>query len=254
MDEIFRYLLLVARRDRVVWSLMGMMVMVSLASLVLGHGVMVEERQATTVFVAGGMRFILVVGVVLFTATQLRHMDHSRELAVFISRPITRGQFLIGFYGALCLFAASLCMIAALLVMLVGVPNLGGLVAWWGSLAGELAIMAAAAMAFGLMLKSPVAAALAALGYYFLARIMALLVMTQDSSLAKTNTAMDAAVAWVIRLGGYLVPRLDRFAQSEWLVYSMPSAFEAGLIYGQIGVFSGLFLIMAWLDFSKKEC
>ncbi|MBI1275593.1 hypothetical protein GC177_06440 [bacterium] len=254
MDEIFRYVLLIARRDRVVWSLVAMMLMLAVACLVLGHGVMVEEEQATTVFLSGGLRLLLVMGLTLFTATQLRHMDHSRELAVFISRPITRGQFLLGFYAALGVFAMGLSVVAALLVKLVGVPDAQGLAVWGATLAGELLIIAAVAMAFGLMLKSPVVSALATLGYYFMARMMSLFVMTQASSLAKTHTAIDLVADWVIKIGSYLVPRLDRFSQSEWLIYSVPQTLERGLIYGQMLLFSALFLVVAWLDFSRKEC
>jgi hypothetical protein len=121
---------------------------------------------------------------------------------------------------------------------------------WTASLLGELWIVAAFALFCTLALQYALPSLCATFGFYVLARGMASL------QLANHGAAQDAgqrAMAAGIDALAFVLPRLDAFARSEWLLYGTGTAADLGFVAAQSAIYVALLAGAALFDLTRKE-
>ncbi|MCG8324222.1 MAG: hypothetical protein MI673_01810, partial [Thiotrichales bacterium] len=59
------------------------------------------------------------------------------------------------------------------------------------------------------------------IAFYLLARSMETIQLISDSPLLQTHTLSQNFISGVLDIIAFIMPRLDLFAQSQWLVYGM---------------------------------
>ncbi len=267
---LVRFILTAALRDKLMITLLVMIVLGASLSTFLGGASITEEASFALVFGAGGLRFLGVIGVVLFVSFYMRRAFETKEVEFLLSRPISRMTFL--FSHALAFMVLALIVAAAVsgAVFFLGKPDLGGLAAWGSSLVIELSIMAVTSLFFSLVLSSAAGSALAALGIYVLARMIGVLIgiaaFPPDNMVFMVlNRVMDAI--------SVVVPRLDLMGQTSWLVYGVAGSGDAGFLLragsyahalvstlGMTGfvlvqgvLFIGLVLAASAYDFARRQ-
>jgi hypothetical protein len=247
MRSIASYVLLTARSDRLVWALPLLMLAAALCAGFLGSAAAVEGAEMTLGFAGFALRLIAVLGLALFACFQLRRAYDSREIESMLARPVSRAGFCTAWFLGLLVMAVLIALSAALVLGLTAHPALPWLLAWTVGLAGELAVLAAASLFFGLLLSSASAAALSVLGFYALARLAG-----TWAAIAAAGEAGDAAGGG-IRAIAALVPRLDMLAASGWLVQGPPPPAVCGLLAAQVAVYAALLVGATIFDFRRKE-
>jgi hypothetical protein len=214
---LVRYVLTAAVRDRLMLTLVLMVACGTGLAIFLGSTAIIEGGQFSVVFAAGGLRFLGVASVVLFTSFHIRRAFEHKEVEFLLSRPISRPVFLLSHAAAFMLLAAAAALLVALPLTLGG-TNTGGLAAWTLSLVVEYAVMAVTAMFFAMAIPSAAGAALATLGFYTLARLIGTLlgIMTHPP-----ENALFGVLAQVMQVISVVVPRLDLMGQTSWLIYGV---------------------------------
>src|SRR5690606_33353608 len=144
-----------------------------------------------------------------------------REVEFMLSRPVSRMAFLFSHAAAFIVIAFCAASAVVLPLLYAGAPDLWGLVHWGISLAVEYAVMAVTALFFAMVLSSAAGSALAALGFYVLARLIGTLLGIAAQAPEKPVLQMLGRVMEVISIA---VPRLDLMAQTSWLVYGVEGA------------------------------
>lgn len=264
------YILTAARRDKLMITLLLMIAVGASLSVFLGAASVVEEGQFSAVFGAGGLRFLGVVGIVLFVCFHMRRSFEHKEVEFLLSRPLSRGQFLFSHAAAFVLLAALTAFAVVLPMLFVGAAQPAGLVAWGLSIGVEYAIMAVAALFFSMVLSSAAGSALATLGFYVLARLIGTLL---GIAAAGQDSKIMVLLGKLMDVISIIVPRLDLMGQTSWLVYGVDGSAGIGLLNGagpyaqamiaHLGVmgflsaqgilFIGLLLAASAFDFARRR-
>ncbi len=200
---------------------------------------------------ATATRLIRVVGLVLFVCFYLRRSFESREVELMLSRPISRTAFVLAHVISFILLALVAAVIAATVVGAVARPEPEALLRWGLSLWLECSIMVLTALFFSLALPSAVANVMACFGFYVLSRMIGLLTGIAQSTghdslaLRLVGRAMEAI--------SIVIPRLDLFGQTSWLVYGVGGEIGFSVIALQALVYAPLIVAAAVFDMKRWQ-
>lgn len=249
---LLRYMLLTAARDRLFLALPILLGLGAALVIFLSSGAIIEQREMAAALLGAGSRVLVVLGLILFVCFHVRQAMQGGEIALILSRPLSRGAFVL-IYGLSLMLIGALCvMLTVALVWLGARPPLGGLTVWALSLLLETEMIIAVALFFGLILGNAVTASMACLGFYVLARMSGLLAALAGK--AQETEGLDQVLGYGFTVISVIIPRLDFFARSEWLVYgwdgSRADLLQMGL---QSLVFVTLVLTAAMIDFNRKR-
>lgn len=249
---LVRYVLMAALRDRLVISLMLMVVVGACLSIFLGTGALIEDDQFALVFAAAGLRFTAVIGLVLFVVFHIRRSFDNKDVEFLLSRPIGRTSFILSHALAFTILALTMTVAIGLAMCLVAPAGIGwGHLLWLVSLFMELMIIVNSALFFSMVLSSASSSAMAVFGLYILSRLMGqLLGITDHDQEAVFAPLLNGAM----NLISMVVPRLDLLAQTSWIIY--PDSIT-GVGYGFViaqGIFyAGLLIVAALVDLRHRQ-
>jgi len=253
MFSNIRYILLTAIRDRLFIGLLLGIAAAAYISSVLGSTAMLEPEQMTLAFTAASARVIVMLGVIVFIGFHIRNAFDSREIDVLLSRPISRPTLVISYALGFALVALLLALPTILVIYSLGVLSSTGFWVYAASFVAECWLVVAIALFCSLTFRSGTASVLGALAIYTLSRMMGYFVATTGSNILFKDAALRFGSKWLIEGISTIVPRLDFFAKSEWLVYGPRSMEDATLFLYQAAIFIPLLLAAATIDFMRKE-
>ncbi len=245
------YVLRAALKDRLILSCLTLTVVTVALSLFIGDAAIVERAQFALVYTAGGLRVLVVVAMVLFTAFYIQRSFAQRDVEYLLSRPLSRVQFLLSHAVALAIVSVVLAIVAGGAVATVaGFQNAAPLALWTLSLFCEVMMMGFVALFFGMVLTSATTSTLAALGFYVLARMTGqILGIVNENGVTWGGWLLEP----LTKLISILIPRFDLMTQSSWLVYGPQGAEGVLFLVAQTGVFSLLVLAAAVVDLVRRQ-
>ncbi len=247
---LVRYALTAAFRDRLIPSLLAVMAIGACVSIVLGSAAIVESGQFAVVFIAGSLRFIAVLGLVLFVVFHLRRSFETKDVEYLLSRPVGRTAFILSHAAAFFVLAVVMACAVTGIVLIMTPPAYYPTAFLWGaSVAAELVIMVSAALFFAMVLTSAASGVLATLGLYTLARLMGELLGTIEHDLSSRLMQILGVVMQAVSL---IVPRLDLMAQTSWIVYGQADI-SLGFIALQAVIYSAFILAAASIDLNRRQ-
>ena len=253
MWTTFRYLVLTALRDRVFGTLALLLLLVALFGAFIGDGALVEEPAARLSFAGAAVRVIFVLGILLFVCFHVRCTYESREIDMMLSRPVSRAGFVLAYYGGFAGLSLLLVPLAALALSVAGRAPLDGLLLWVWSLALEGLIVVAIGLFFALLMSSATAAAMAAIGFYIFGRLVGSVLGVLTGAWLNVETPFARATGFIFKLVSTVMPRLDLFGQSSWLVYGASGNLLDWAATLQTLIYVPLLLAMAIHDFERKQ-
>jgi hypothetical protein len=101
-------------------------------------------------------------------------------------------------------------------------------------------------------MRSAVTSVLGCMGFYVLSRMMAFFIVTSQSGLV-AQQPQYMVLKYILRTISIIVPRLDFFAKSEWLVYGFNTNQDWVLYLLQAVIFVPLLLMASIVDFRRKQ-
>ena len=248
-----RYILLTAQRDSIFIGLACSIIFGCYVAYFLGSTALAEGDQMSLVYAGGVSRIIVILGLVIFIAFHVRRSFENREIDQMIVRPISREKFIISYWLGFVIIAFSLVCFTFLSICFMTfvtggtLPNLVNLAIWSFSLFMETLIIVSLAMAASLILRSTVIAVMMCIGFYVLSRIAGflLLIVTKPGSGSGADKSFEVIST--------IIPRMDFFSKTEWLVYGMKDMHNMTLFLVQAVIYVGLLLSLAVVDFKKKQ-
>jgi len=247
-----RYILITALRD---WLFTGLLVGIMLATLIsatLGSTAFLEEKEMTITFASGSSRIILMVGLIVFVCFHIRNAFDTKEIDVILSRPIARSNLVFSYWLGFAFVGFLLTLPIVWLVGMLGVMNWAGFIGWAVSLLLESFMVVGLALFCALAMSSAVTSVIACMGFYVLSRMMAFFVVTSQSGMLG-NDVKYVTMKYALVAISTIVPRLDFFAKSQWLVYGFDSSQDWILFAVQAAIFVPLLLLASIVDFRRKQ-
>lgn len=253
MFSNIRYVLLTAMRDRLFFGLLIGILAAAYISSVLGSTAMLETEQMTLSFTAASARVIIMVGIIVFIGFHMRNAFDAREIDVLLSRPISRTTLVLSYWMGFVTVVTLLVLPTILLVYVVGALNLTGFFLWSASLILESWMVVSIALFAALTVKSGVGTVLSSLAIYTLSRMMGFFVATSKTGVLFQTQEVNVGARWIMEAISVVVPRLDFFAKSQWLIYGAKSYDDLWLFLVQGAVFIPLLLAASVIDFKRKQ-
>ncbi len=246
-----RYILLTALRD---WLFIGLFIGILVATAIsatLGSTAFIEEKEMTLSFASESARIILMVGLIVFVCFHIRNAFDTKEIDVILSRPISRSNLVISYWLGFSLVGLLLTVPVLLLIDIIGVADFAGFIGWGASLVLEMGLVVALALFSAFTMRSAVTSVLGCMGFYVLSRMMAFFVFTSNSGMF--NAPKFIVLKWTLQAISTILPRLDFFGKSDWLIYGLSSAQDWQLYVAQTVVFVPILLVAAMIDFRRKQ-
>lgn len=248
MKPTVRLVLITALRDRLFVSLLGLEAVVLAAALFVGDSLFFEAQASALVFAAGAARVAVVLGVTIFVGFHIERLYDTREIEAILSRTISRGGFIASYWLGLVAVAAVFIFPVVCFLALFHMSGLGAV--WWSvNLILESGIVLAFAMCVGVILERAIPTVFATAAFYALARLVSFLLGIVDNGqieLGQLSNPVMEAVAMVI-------PRLDLFCQTNWLVYGLGPQDKFFIMPLQAALYVPLLLFMATFDLRRKD-
>lgn len=241
-----RYILLTAQRDSIFIGLAAAIIFGCYIAFFLGSTALTEGEQMSLVYAAGVSRMIVILGLIIFVAFHIRRSFENKEIDQMIVRPVSRERFIISYWMGFSIVALFFVAFTSLILYFLS-PDVYGLMYWALSLLAESLIIVSLVMAASLILRSTVVAVLLCIGFYVLSRMAGflLIIVTKPGSDGLANGTFEQI--------SKLVPRLDFFSKTEWLVYGVGQWNEVHLFLAQAAIYIGLLLAIAIVDFKRKQ-
>lgn len=248
--SLIKYVFLAAIRDKLILALLLIMSIGAALSTFLGSAAIIEKDQFSLVFAAGSLRIITIVGLTLFIVFFLRRSFESKDIEYLLSKPVSRFKFLLSYSFALSALSAFVSFVCGLVICIVSWTfNDYGHSLWVLSLVVESIVMANVALFFSMYLTSASSASMAIFSFYILSRMMGQLLGIANSTLVD-----DYGPAYmVLQFVSVVIPRLDLFGQTSWLIYGMENLNYFLIILAQGIVFSVLVFLATLLDLIKRQ-
>jgi ABC-type transport system involved in multi-copper enzyme maturation permease subunit len=246
---IARYTLLEGLRNRLMWLVAAIALIGIGISGFLNALAITESREIQIALLAALLRFSAVFLIATFVVTSMVREFNDKGLELMLALPLPRAGYLL---GKLAGFAALALLPALLFGALTGLFAPPGQAALWAlSLLGELWLVAAFSLLCVLTFSHIMVALSAVMGFYLLARsIGALQLIGQDAGGA---TLSQRAISAAVDVISAVLPHLDRFTRTEWLVYPGHDwpALPALLI--QTAIYLALLIGAALFDLYRKN-
>lgn len=244
------YTLLESLRNRLMW-LIALVALIGIGlSGFLNALALTESRQIQVALLAAFLRFSAVFLLATFVVTSMVREFNDRGLELVLALPLPRSGYLLGKLTGFC----ALSLVPALLYGLLTsfFAPFAQTAMWVMSLICELWIVAAFSLLCVLTFNQIMAALSAVMAFYMLARSITALQLIGHGPLSE-STLSQQVLNFVIDTVAALMPHLDQFTRTEWLVYHNGSWLQLTSLLMQSAVYLMLLTGAALFDLYRKN-
>jgi hypothetical protein len=249
---IVRSVLLEARRTRLTWFAAITIAALFTLGIFFRTLALTDSQRVLTAWLAATLRPAGALLLASFVIASI-HRDYSdKNFDWILATGIPRGVLLLGKLLGYAATGLLLATVVTLIIVALGTDAYSAM-AWGLSLAAELILVSAFALFAALMLPHLPGALAAVGGFYLLARSITSLQLIGHSPVFAQDHLGHRLANAILEGLRLLLPDLERFAQTAWLLGKPPSLGEwtAGLIQGLLYV--TLLTAAAAIDFRRKD-
>lgn len=251
MLAIARYTALEALRTRYVWLVLALVGAGMAIASFTGDLAITETAQTQAAITTAIVRFAAVVLVMLFVTTSVQRDFSDKSVELMLSLPLPRSGYYLGKLAGYALVAVltaiPLCGLALFLV-----PHAASLV-WGASLVLELLLVCAVSLLFAFAFGQVTAAISATLLFYLLGRSIAAIQLMAHGPLSEQGVISQRLMSGLVDGLAYLLPDLDRFSQSAWLLYPSGAMSVLQPLLVQTAIYVVLISAVALFDLNRKN-
>jgi len=247
---IARHTVLEAWRNRLLWLLLLAAAGAVLLGGFLNQLALTESRQLQAAVLAALLRLAAVFLMASFAVTSLLREAADKGLELLLALPIPRFVYLLGKLAGLAALAVLPAALFGALALYLAPPEQALL--WAASLLCELWIVAAFCLLCTVTLNQVLPALAAAGAFYVLARLIALLQLLGHGPVGAHGLS-QRLLNFVLDGIALLLPHLDSFTRTEWLLYQTGTAAALAAIGVQTALFVSLVVAAALFDLYRKN-
>ncbi len=248
---IARYTLLEALRTRLPWLFAIVLALILGAAYFIQQLAITESARLQIGFSAAATRFAAVFMLSLHVLTSMVREFNDKGLELTLSFDLRRSHYILGRLCGFTLIALLLALIATLPQLLLAPPQAA--LQWGLSLALELAIMTALSVFCIVTFTQLMPAASFVCGFYLLGRALTAIRLMSDTPMVGGDTLSHRVISVLVELLAMVLPALDRFAQSAWLVDATATWPALGANAVQASIYIALLGAAAMFDFYRRN-
>jgi ABC-type transport system involved in multi-copper enzyme maturation permease subunit len=244
------YTFIEALRNRMIWLIVAIAVIGIGLSGFLNELAITESRQIQVALIAAFSRFAAVFLIATFVVTSMVREFNDKGLELILALPLPRASYLLGKlfgFGALALVPALLFGALAWIFS----PLIQAAL-WTVSLLCELWLVAAFSLLCVLTFSQVMTALSAVMAFYVAARSISTFQLI-GQGFATEHSLSQTVIDVVINTMATILPRLEQFTRTDWLVYQTGSWADLPGILAQSAIFLALIIGAALFDLYRKN-
>ena len=227
-----------ALRNRLAWVLLILTLGAVGAAGFVGDLALTESRQIQGALLGASLRLSAAALIAAFVVTSIVRETNDKGQQLLLALDLPRSAYVLGKLAGFCTLAALPALAFGLLALFFAPPT--------------VAMVWAISLLCALGLSNAPAALAASAAFYVLARGIGGLQQTGAAQKGLRSQSQQVMQGGIDLLAA-LLPRLDGFARSEWLVYHQAGAALLPAILAQTAVYVALLTGAALFDFYRKE-
>jgi ABC-type transport system involved in multi-copper enzyme maturation permease subunit len=213
---IARYTVLEAVRTRLPLLTLASIALLGAASFFVREIAITESVRFQTAFYAAAVRFAIVFIAALYATASIAREFQDKGLDMVLALDLPRSHYIVGKIAGLLIIAAALAILVAL--PLVPGVSLYALAAWCASLALEIGIVVAFSVFCAVTFNQVMPAVSVVMAFYLFARALTAMRLIGANPIAGAHTLSHEIMTWLIEGLALVVPAIDRWTRTEWLV------------------------------------
>lgn len=213
---IARYTLLEAMRTRLAVLVLVTLLVLMAASFFVETISITEGARFQAGFYAASMRLASVFIVAVTVLVSVTREFNDKGLDVLLALDLPRSHYILGKLAGFLAIAVLIAVAAGFPLVWLATPPAA--LQWAASLAGELAIIVAFALFCVVTFNQLTPAASFVLAFYALGRALTAIRLMSAHPLTGADTFSHQAIQFVVEALALIMPALDAWTQTAWLV------------------------------------
>lgn len=248
---IARYTLLEALRTRLAALVFVTLLLLLAASFFVESISVTEGARFQAGFYAASMRLAAVFIAAVYVLVSITREFNDKNLDVLLALDLPRSHYVLGKLAGFLAIAVLIAAAASLpLAWLAPGP---AALQWAGSLAAELAIVVAFALFCVVTFNQLTLAASFVVAFYVLCRALTAIRLMSAHPLTGADTFSHQAIQFMVDALALVVPALDRWTQTAWLVNQPALWFTLLELAGFSALYVALLAAATMFDFYRKN-
>jgi len=213
---ISHYTLLEARRTRLLLPLFAVLAAVLAIAFFVSELAVTESLRMQTTFYAAGARIAAVFIIAVHVIRSVTREFDDKGLDTLLALDLPRSHYILGKLGGFLVTGAVIGIVACLPLAWMAPPV--ATLQWGVALALELAVVSTFSLFCVIAFGQFVPAAAVVLAFYGLARSLTAIRLMSAHPLTGADTLSHEIGRWMIEGLALLMPALDQWPQSAWLI------------------------------------
>ncbi|MFN7087122.1 MAG: ABC transporter permease [Burkholderiales bacterium] len=251
ITTIARYTLLEAARTRLAGLVLSAILLLVAASFFVQEIAVTESARLQTGFYAAAMRLAAIFIAALYVLSSMSREFNDKGLDVVLALDLPRSHYILGKLAGFLLLAILIAAAVTAPLVLLAAPTAA--LQWGVSLVFELAIVVALSLFCIVTFSQLMPAASFVMAFYLLARALTAIRLMSAHPLTGAETFTHRFIAATVEGLALVVPALDRWTQTAWLVNRQASWADIGTLAGQSVLYMALLAAAAMFDFYRKN-
>jgi len=210
-----------------------------------------ESQQIQSAVLGSILRMTAVLVVSLFVITSMVREFNDKGFELVLSLPLPRAGYYFGKF-------IGFSFIALLVALLFSIPlvfyvPLDQVAAWGLSLSLELFIITALSLLCLFTFNNVTVAFISVLAFYLLSRSISAIQLIGHGPLAETHRLSQKIINFIVDAIAHVLPELNRFTSTEWLVYHTASISDLVVVLSQSVIYILVLTSMALFDLYRKN-
>lgn len=251
ITAIGKYTALEALRTRVPATALLGLVLLLCASLFIRELAVSEASRFQTAFYAAAARLTAVFLTSVYVLSSITREFNDKGLEVVLALDVPRTHYICGKLAGFTVAALVIALIVSLPLWVLAPAAAAA--PWTVSLIFELALVTALSLFCVVTFSQLLPAAAFVAAFYLLARSIAAMRLMADHPISGADTLSQQVTALLVETLGYVLPSLDQWTATIWLVDAPPEATVLLSILFQGLIYILLLTAAALFDFHRKS-
>lgn len=217
----------------------------------LGQVAIIERQGIQCSLLAAFLRLSAIYVMSLFVITSMVREFNGHMLFLWLSLPMRRSTYFLGkLVGFILVFSCVALIFSSALLVYAPYEQV---ILWGISLWCELLIVTCVSFFCVLTMHQMLQAFSTVVGFYIVARSIEAIQLMAQSPLNSSDLWQDKLIDGLIQLLAMLLPNLERFTQTGWLVYHSGGFNDLLMVAGQTVIYVILLIMMSLFDLYRKN-
>ena len=245
------YTLLEARRTRLPLLLVSALIVMLALALFVSELAVIESARLRLSLYAATARFAAVFMVSAHVLGSITREFNDKGIDTLLALDLPRPQYILGKLGGFLALAALVALATGLPLLLMA--PLPAVLQWVAALVLELSVVAAFSLFSVIAFGQFIPAAALVLAFYLLARSLTAMQLISAHPVTGSGTLSHEVGRWLVDALALVMPALDRWPQTTWLIDTPAPWSVFGMLVLQALLYVALLAGAAMVDFQRRN-